>query len=553
MSNRLRLATAGALILAACAVHAVGAAPRIVHHELITPRTQRGAGGAESLSFDAFGLHYQLQLSPNERVRRALPMAQRAITPLRGEVAGLPGSWVRLTRGADGSLEGMVSDGRQLYAIEPAARLRSLAVEPLPAAATAPVMYRLADYQDPAGLGVCGTDPPATDASAAQAYQALASELRDKAQSTAEPRLLRVAVVADSTFASYFAGSALDVVGQIVARMNVVDGIYASQMGIDIEVPTITVLDPGSDPFTGTDAHQLLGELREFRHDSALQLASGVTHLMTGRIMQNEIVGIAYVGAVCRGDASVSLSQGTRSVATAALIAAHEIGHNFNSPHDGVPGACASEPQTFLMAPRINGSSVFSACSLQQMHPDATQAVCLSDATPADAAVQVAATNITLPFNQPFTLAVVVGAQGEAASTDVVATALLPEQLSVGAVSAQGGSCSRGASAVSCTFGTLEAGALREIDLSVTPRRIGSYRIDLAVSSSNDSVASNNSASVAVGVIPANAPAIGPAPGAGSGGGALTPGALLGLALARLARSRAPQRRAPRSSVSTRT
>jgi hypothetical protein len=32
-------------------------------------------------------------------------------------------------------------------------------------------------------------------------------------------------------------------------------------------------------------------------------------------------------------------------------IAAHELGHNFNAPHDGEAGACATTAQTFLMAP----------------------------------------------------------------------------------------------------------------------------------------------------------------------------------------------------------
>ncbi|MGH8308590.1 MAG: M12 family metallo-peptidase, partial [Steroidobacteraceae bacterium] len=60
--------------------------------------------------------------------------------------------------------------------------------------------------------------------------------------------------------------------------------------------------------------------------------------------------------------------------------AAHEIGHNFDAPHDGDTGAaCASTPQSFLMAPRLNGSQQFSSCSIDQMARLATSGWCLAD------------------------------------------------------------------------------------------------------------------------------------------------------------------------------
>jgi hypothetical protein len=60
-----------------------------------------------------------------------------------------------------------------------------------------------------------------------------------------------------------------------------------------------------------------------------------------------------------------------------ALVAAHELGHSFNSIHDGVPGVCASTPQTYLMAPTINYSNQFSSCSLSQINTLVASASCL--------------------------------------------------------------------------------------------------------------------------------------------------------------------------------
>jgi hypothetical protein len=93
--------------------------------------------------------------------------------------------------------------------------------------------------------------------------------------------------------------------------------------------------------------------------------------------MDGNIIGISYLGAVCNGDYSASLSQSTVSTTMGALVAAHELGHNFNSIHDGVPGVCASTPQTYLMAPTINFSNQFSSCSLGQINALVATASCL--------------------------------------------------------------------------------------------------------------------------------------------------------------------------------
>src|SRR2546430_2117256 len=107
MSYRLRLACAGVLAPAATAPPVHGTA-LITHHQVIAPRLLHGTGVDERVSFDAFGRHYELQLTPNERIRRSLPQSQRSITPLRGTIAGLPGSWVRLTSSGSGYWEGML-------------------------------------------------------------------------------------------------------------------------------------------------------------------------------------------------------------------------------------------------------------------------------------------------------------------------------------------------------------------------------------------------------------------------------------------------------------
>jgi hypothetical protein len=193
-------------------------------------------------------------------------------------------------------------------------------------------------------------------------------------------RQLVVNVVADHTFTDAI-GS--DPEGAIVARWDIVDGIWSSQVGIKIVLAPITILTDGDDPFSSTtSAGDLLAEVGGYRAGLPAHQETGLTHLVTGRTMDGNIIGISYLGAICNGAQAVSLSQSTTSLIMGGLIAAHELGHSFNAVHDGVPGACSTTPKTYLMAPTINFSNRFSACSLQSIDTRAVTASCLRQIAP---------------------------------------------------------------------------------------------------------------------------------------------------------------------------
>jgi len=382
MSNRARSTSLAAFVCLALAEVTRAAVPfQVLYHERLELTARAGSGGLQHVSFEAYGRRFELALEPNEDIGRAVPADRGDIQPLRGTIEGQPGSWVRLTRSRSG-WRGVLSDGRELYAIEPAAEVAQVAVQPLTTpSGTAPVMYRFADALMPPGAASCGTlaDESGSDkASALSAYKALTSELITQS-AQAPTRRLVVSVVADHQFADAIGD---DPEGAIIARMDIVDGIFSAQVGVKIALAPLTVFRHAPDPFTATSVPaDLLAEVSRYRGRSA-PLDTGVTHLMTGRSLNGTIIGIAYLGSVCNGDSAVSLSEGTLSTTESALIAAHELGHNFNAPHDGQPGACATTPQTFLMAPRINFSNQFSECSLRQIASTAATAQCLTDIAP---------------------------------------------------------------------------------------------------------------------------------------------------------------------------
>jgi hypothetical protein len=377
---RRKLCTGSAALTCLAAFQIANAAPtyQVLYHERLEIVPRVDAQGQQHLGFDAYGRHFDLDLEPNESIRRGVPTNRSDIKPYRGTVAGRAGSWVRLTQTRDG-WRGVLSDGQDLYAIEPARQLQKAGVQSVTGDGASPVMYRFADTLMPDGAGYCGT---ATDENLAQsahssalnAYTAIAKDLALKDTSVVTTRQLVVSVVTDHPFSDQIS----DPAGEIVARMDVVDGIWAAQVGIHIALGTVNVVSDTDDPFSATTVPtDLLAEVATYRGKLPGSDGSGLTHLMSGRTLDGNIIGIAYVGAVCDGSDSVSLSDTTISTTMGALVAAHELGHNFNSPHDGVAGACASTPQTYLMAPKINFSNQFSSCSLTQITARAASASCL--------------------------------------------------------------------------------------------------------------------------------------------------------------------------------
>ncbi len=111
------------LVFSAAAVAAPTHGYRVLHHEAVEVATRKGVGASEHLSFEAYGRRFEVTVSPNERIRRGMPASIAATTvPLQGTVDGLAGSWVRITRSASG-LRGMVFDGHDMYAVEPASEV----------------------------------------------------------------------------------------------------------------------------------------------------------------------------------------------------------------------------------------------------------------------------------------------------------------------------------------------------------------------------------------------------------------------------------------------
>jgi hypothetical protein len=438
--------------------------------------------GSVALRFDALGRGFDLQLEPNTAL---LPPSSRVSLPsdvgvYRGHLAGNPDSWVRIVLD-HGVPVGLVWDGEQLFAIE----------APGDSAVTTdvPVIYRLADAYVVPGTMSCGTEASSGKGSAA--YQKLVGELGSIVSAApGAVKELKLGAIGDYEFT---ASKGANSESAILARLNNVDGIFSEQLGVQITVQELETYTSSGDPFTDTiDPNTLLTELGTYRSSTPAQNNQGLTHMFTGRNLDTSTVGIAYTGALCSSRFGAGLTQGDHTVTTDSLIAAHEIGHNFGAPHDGESGsACASEPETYLMAPSVSGSDQFSPCSITEMQDDIARASCITALPAVDMDVSLgSATTLLLGANT--TLAFDAHNSGTLDATNVGVEFTLPTNVDLVSADATGGNCTSGGGMVSCTLGTVVGSDSRSVDLTVTPSSVGTDTLTATVTADTDDRPGNN-------------------------------------------------------------
>lgn len=442
---------------------------------------------AMSARFSAFGRAFELELERNSRIEALLTDNVTTARAFRGELRNLPDSWVRLVESANG-LAGLIFDGVTLYGVEPNNGSATI--------------FRADDVRVPAGTMSCGMHAPA--ANAGQMFAALALEVPPVARAAGATLNLDLGIVSDPELGALYA----DPEAEMLIRINNVDGIYSAQLGVQLSVQQVDVFnDSGTDPFTNTtDAGDLLDELAVYRGDTATQDAQGLTHLFTGRDLDDSTVGIAYIGAVCAQRSvfdpdgrsfGVGLTQanfGPGAAFLESLIAAHEIGHNFGAPHDGDSDeACAAEPSSgFIMAASLDPSADdFSQCSIDVMTANLPGFSCLSALPVVDVSLsgQSSATPLT---ETQFSYVVTANNSGLQTATNTSVQLDFDAGLSVVSLTPESGTCGAAQSSVTCTPGDIPASSTRTINVVLQSATPGDYSISGSVTATDDVNAGNN-------------------------------------------------------------
>jgi hypothetical protein len=451
------------------------------------------------VAFAAFGKTFALELDDNSALLARLPVERRtAIAGLAqlyaGRLQDQPNSWMRLTRVGD-DLYGLIYDGREFYSIAPGRTLEPVldaGIAP-PGAAQTNLIYRARDMDVDLGANFCSAvrkGGRTTRMTGAQAFDAVLGEIASTAI-TADglpTREVEVGLLGDLEF-SRRQGSTSE--ATLAARFNIVDGIFSEQVGLRITIGYLKVYTGYRNPFTTNDSEDLLTELAEYREATSALQAFGLTHLVTGRSLIGDTIGIGFVEGVCDPYYGSSLSEDMGfDVTLSALIAAHELGHNFGARHDTEAGSpCVTTPDGYLMAPRINYSGTFSACSVETMEPIIESAACIFPARVRDAEIRPILVPPDTTVRTQIPLLIPVRSIGNAWVDNVrVAVRFLDFRapLSITDATVTGGACTIASLRVDCTLGSMPPGTVRKIRVVVRGEQVDKGIVYAQLSARND-------------------------------------------------------------------
>jgi hypothetical protein len=463
----------------------------------------RSNGGSDMLEveFTALGREFRLELTPNRRLealRRHLGVSS-GVEAYRGRLKEAATSWARIVTTPTG-LAGIIFDGNSLYGLEAPFDSGSRA--------EAAVMFRLDDVRlDPDALS-CGTHEHSNLRDGAVLLDTLAQQSPPMLAQSGAAFELEIGVIADFEFAESFGENAETA---MLARFNTIDGIFSEQLGVQMTVTGRQVFAAEPDPFTATAASDLLDQLAVYRGNTPEQDARGLTYLFTGRDLDGSTAGIAYVGAVCsrRGQFDplgrsfgVGLSESSRGLIVDSLIAAHEVGHSFGAPHDAETGSsCESTAPLYLMAPTINGSDRFSACSLDEMNVQLAAADCLIPIGQADMTVSAEQPDRVVALGERFDHGTAVLNLGAETATGVRFELTLPNGLELDSAWTQDG-CMLIDSILSCEVGAIAGGAVVTVRPMLAAVAVGPAALHARVSADFDANTANDAQTAEVTVLP---------------------------------------------------
>ncbi len=273
----------------------------------------------------------------------------------RGTVSGYPGAEARFSI-TDDKVEGVIITADEFYYVEP---LRNFDK------AAAPNDYALYKSSDVIA-GARGSCAAILDARLQSEVVQLAPRA-SQAMAATTLRQADLATEADYDYVSYF-GSSAAANAEILGIMNQVDGVYRQRMGITFNISYQHSWATSADPYSATDAVQMLHEFTNYWNANLAGQPRDLAHLWTNRPMEGDIAGIAWMSTVCNDIAhSYGVSERFADSFKSA-ITAHEIGHNFGASHPDQQSPPVSACADTIMNSMVGSTFDFCQFSLDEMN-----------------------------------------------------------------------------------------------------------------------------------------------------------------------------------------
>ncbi len=343
------------------------------------------AGAAHTLDLEPRSIRadgFELVVVDTEGPKAIAPPIE---TTYAGVVRGVPGSAVAATLHAG-------DHGPEFRAMVQIPGLETYWVEPMPGAANAEhVVYGQTQSREIPGVR-CGVDEMAN-----LPLPAL-RQLAPPAGSGGPDAFLVCELGIDSDFEYYSSKSGSNIttlINDISNIINMCATIYQTDANVTFKITHFIVRTTATQPYTSTDPNTLLTQMQTEWGTSNTGIRRDLAHLFTGKAMNGNVIGIAFLNAVCSASIGYGLSESKYggNLTSRVALTAHEMGHNFSAQHcdtscspctimcSGI-GGCASPLTNF-------------GCSAAGIASYATGRVCLNDAN-------TAPSPLAIPFEDLF-------------------------------------------------------------------------------------------------------------------------------------------------------
>lgn len=312
--------------------------------------------GETNISLPAAGTRLDVKLEPYD-MRSAkyraqdttslgiVDMPQAAVNTFRGVVAGEAGTEIRLNR-IESGWEGIIKRAGEVFFVEPASRYAANAF------AGEHIVYKQEDITDPRSFR-CGNDIGSKIDQGRELAAGSAAEVMPSL------RTIDIATDADMEYVNILGGPAA-ANQEILGIFNIVESLYASELGFRFRINYQHTWSGQSDPYSGSYPEAATRSFQSYWNSSApfSGVDRDVAHLFSGKPgIQSQ--GWAFIAVVCRRPADSYGTSGYISWAPGKyLLTAHEVAHNMGAEHaDAAPG-CSNT----LMLTQLSGATPLTFC-----------------------------------------------------------------------------------------------------------------------------------------------------------------------------------------------
>jgi hypothetical protein len=197
---------------------------------------------------------------------------------------------------------------------------------------------RIQSFEQGKSHFVCGTDDSKLSTETTALMRSLKPELY-KSSRIANSSKLECLVAVDIDYQAYVKfKNKSEAINYVHSLFNQVSLIFERDLNIKITVSYVNIWET-SDNYSNYSADIKLRDFKNYWKENKQDVKRNIVHLISGKLPEENgvtgagVVGLGTVGGICTSEGAYSLTLNGNNSVLSVMTIAHELGHNFGSPH----------------------------------------------------------------------------------------------------------------------------------------------------------------------------------------------------------------------------